>query len=153
MTPIVIPPVQGAMADPHVDFPARLVIQSDLGETRRVQEQVEAALLAQQFAETEIFGIRLALEEALVNAIKHGNQLDPAKKVRVSWRVTTERFDIAITDEGPGFDPADLPDPTDPENIERQCGRGVFLMKHFMTEVAYNGRGNSVIMAKTRKPD
>ena len=92
----------------------------------------------------------MALEEALVNAIKHGNQLDRAKSVRVNYHVSPDRFDVQITDEGPGFDPVDVPDPTAPENIERPCGRGLLLMRHYMTEVAYHDRGRTVRMAKVR---
>ena len=67
----------------------------------------------------EIFSIKLALEEALVNAIKHGNQMDRDKKVLIAYRFVADRFDIRIADEGTGFDPADVPDPTAIENLER----------------------------------
>src|SRR5262249_31303404 len=96
----------------------------------------------------DIFGIRLALEEALVNAIKHGNNMDRAKTVRISYRVARDRFDIVITDQGPGFDPADVPDPTAVENLERPCGRGLMLMRHYMSEVAFLDSGNAVRMCK-----
>ena len=98
----------------------------------------------------DIFSIKLALEEALVNAIKHGNQLDPDKSVRVSYRITPDRFDVKITDEGPGFNPEDVPDPTAPENLERPCGRGLLLIRGFMTSVEYKGKGNVVAMSKVR---
>src|SRR5262245_22240070 len=71
-----------------------LTIASDLAEARRVQELIETALAANSFTEHDIFAIKLALEEALVNAIKHGNQMDPDKRVYVTYSVTTERFDI-----------------------------------------------------------
>ncbi|HJZ60138.1 MAG TPA: ATP-binding protein [Gemmataceae bacterium] len=129
---------------------ADVSIPSDLAEARRIQSEIEEALQASQFGEHEIFAIKLALEEALVNAIKHGNQMDPAKKVQVSYRITSERFDIRITDEGPGFNPDDVPDPTLPENLERGSGRGVFLIRGFMTEVQYHGCGNTVTMSKLR---
>jgi serine/threonine-protein kinase RsbW len=115
-----------------------------------VQDAIEEALRANHFTDHEIFGIKLALEEALVNAIKHGNQMDRNKKVHVSFRVVGERFDIVITDEGGGFDPADVPDPTAVENLERPCGRGLMLMRHYMTEVHFSQRGNSVSMYKLR---
>lgn len=132
--------------------PTELTIPSDLAEARRVQEVIEEALYAAGYTETDTFAIKLALEEALVNAIKHGNQLDPDKKVFVVFRVAPERFDIRIADEGAGFDPADVPDPTAIENLERPCGRGLLLMRGFMTEVEYHGRGNVVSMAKVREP-
>ena len=128
-----------------------LTIPSDLAEARRVQELIESALSAAAYTEHEVFSIKLALEEALVNAIKHGNQLDPDKRVFGVYNVTPDRFDIRITDEGAGFNPEDVPDPTAIENLERPCGRGLLLMRGFMTEVEYHGRGNVVSMAKVRE--
>jgi serine/threonine-protein kinase RsbW len=136
---------------PELEYPSELVIASDLAEARHVQSTIEQALQAAgHFGEHEIFAIKLALEEALVNAIKHGNQLDRAKTVRVAFRVGHDRFDVQITDEGPGFDPGDVPDPTAPENLERPCGRGLLLMRHYMNEVYYADRGRSVRMSKLR---
>src|SRR5438270_13516434 len=125
-------------------------ITSDMAEARRVQADIERALQQVQFDEHDIFAIKLALEEALVNAIKHGNQMDPAKKVHVACRVHSDHFEVQITDEGPGFDPEEVPDPTAPENLERPCGRGLLLMRHYMNEVNYADRGRSVIMSKLR---
>jgi serine/threonine-protein kinase RsbW len=133
-----------------LSFPSHAVIPSDPAEAQRVQAEIEHALKTQHFSEHDIFGIKLALEEALVNAIKHGNQMDRSKKVRIEYRVHKDRFDILITDEGLGFDPCDVPDPTAVENLERPCGRGLMLMRHYMTEVTYNSRGNSVCMSKLR---
>jgi serine/threonine-protein kinase RsbW len=130
--------------------PSEITIASDLTEARHVQAVVEAALRAGRYCDHDIFAIKLALEEALVNAIKHGNQLDRAKLVRVAFRVTVDRFDIRIADEGPGFDPDEVPDPTAPENLERPCGRGLLLMRHYMTEVTYTDCGRAVCMAKVR---
>ena len=125
-------------------------IPSDPAEARRVQEEIERQLQATLFNEREIFSIKLALEEALVNAIKHGNQFDRSKKVRIAYTVERERFDISISDEGRGFDPADVPDPTAIENLERPCGRGLMLMRYYMTEVNFGSNGNSVNMTKLR---
>jgi serine/threonine-protein kinase RsbW len=125
-----------------------VTIHSDTAEARRVQEEIESQLASRQVTDKEIFSIRLALEEALVNAIKHGNQMDRAKSVRISYRFLADRFEIRITDEGLGFDPTDVPDPTAVENLDRPCGRGLMLMRHYMSEVAYNANGNSVAMAK-----
>ena len=130
---------------------ADVAIPSDLAEARRLQSQIEEALQATAYTETDIFAIRLALEEALVNAIKHGNQMDPGKRVFVAFRVTPEKFHVQITDEGPGFNPEDVPDPTAPENLERPCGRGLLLIRGFMTSVEYHGKGNVVIMSKVRE--
>ena len=125
-----------------------VAIASDPAEARRIQDEIEELLKANRYSERDIFGIRLALEEALVNAIKHGNQMDRAKKVHIAYRVDPERFDIHIRDEGTGFDPQDVPDPTDVENLERPCGRGLWLMRHYMSEVDFGTRGNTVRMSK-----
>jgi serine/threonine-protein kinase RsbW len=125
-----------------------VAIPSDPVEARRVQDDIEHALKAHQYGERDLFGIKLALEEALVNAIKHGNQMDRTRTVRIAYRVTPERFDIRITDEGTGFNPEDVPDPTVFENLERPCGRGLWLMRHYMTQVNFIGGGNSVEMSK-----
>lgn len=130
--------------------PADTFIPSDPVEARRIQEEIEQKLKAHHFSEHDIFGIKLALEEAMVNAIKHGNQMDRTKKVRVAYQIVSDRFEILIVDEGPGFDPTDVPDPTDVENLERPCGRGLMLMRHYMTEVTFSCRGNSVTMCKVR---
>ena len=127
---------------------ARVVIPSDPAEARRVQDEIERLLKKRRTHEKDIYAVRLALEEALVNAIKHGNQMDRSKTVAISYAVHGERLEIHVTDEGPGFDPEDVPDPTAVENIERPCGRGLMLMRHYMTEVAYNPSGNSVRMCK-----
>jgi serine/threonine-protein kinase RsbW len=129
---------------------AEQAIPSDLAEGRRVQDDIEAALHAHGYGDQDIFYIKLAMEEALVNAIKHGNQLDPAKTVVVAYTVTADRFDCRIADEGAGFDPGDVPDPTLPENLDRPCGRGLFLIRRFMTDVTYHGKGNVVTMTKVR---
>jgi serine/threonine-protein kinase RsbW len=136
------PPRDSAV--PAVD----LVIASDPAEARTVQEQVEQLLQDRKVPDRDVFCIKLALEEALVNAIKHGNQFDRSKKVYVSYRLLADRFEVAISDDGPGFDPSDVPDPTAVENLERPCGRGLMLMRHYMSEVAYNPRGNGVTMSR-----
>ena len=113
-----------------------------------MQDAVEELLQTRNATAKDIFSIRLALEEALINAIKHGNQMDRDKTVSITYAVQADRFEIHITDQGNGFEPADIPDPTAVENIERPCGRGLMLMRHYMTEVTYNAQGNSVRMAK-----
>jgi serine/threonine-protein kinase RsbW len=125
-------------------------IPSDMAEARRVQADIEHALRLAHFTEHDIFAVKLALEEALVNAIKHGNQMDRAKKVHIRYRVNDERFDIHITDEGQGFELEDVPDPVAAENLERPCGRGLLLMRHYMTEVVFHPPGNRLSMSKVR---
>jgi serine/threonine-protein kinase RsbW len=115
-----------------------------------ILEPVVAAMTAQGFSEREVFGMRLSLEEALVNAIKHGHQYDSRKKVTVRYRVSRAAVEVDVEDEGPGFRPEEVPDPLAPENLERDCGRGLLLMRNFMTSVRYNARGNVVSLCKQR---
>ncbi|MBM4093945.1 MAG: ATP-binding protein [Planctomycetes bacterium] len=100
--------------------------------------------------EHDIFGVHLAVEEALMNAIKHGNQKDASKFVEIVYRMSPEAFQIEITDEGDGFDPDDVPDPTEEENLEIPSGRGLMLMRSYMTLVQFNDVGNQVVMEKIR---
>jgi serine/threonine-protein kinase RsbW len=132
------------------DGPAEFVISSDPLEACRVQEQIERQLASHHFDEREIFGIKLALEEALVNAIKHGNGMDRNKHVHIRYHVQPDRFEIGIADEGCGFDPGAVPDPRAEENLERPSGRGLLLMRHYMTEVVYHPPGNRLTMSKVR---
>ena len=91
-----------------------------------------------------------ALEEALSNAIRHGNRFDANKKITVSSCVGAEQTAITVADEGEGFDPGAVPDPTVDENLEKPCGRGIMLMRAYMDEVMYNKAGNEVRMVKHR---
>jgi serine/threonine-protein kinase RsbW len=125
------------------------VIPSDLEAARRIQEEIEAVVKT-AFAEHEAFAVKMAVEEALVNAIKHGNQMDPDKSVRVAYALKADRFDVRITDEGPGFNPEDVPDPTAPENLERPCGRGLLLIRYYMSEVSFQDSGRTIAMYKRR---
>lgn len=84
------------------------------------------------------------LNEALINAIKHGNKMDPEKKVIINAEVEPKRIVWTIADEGPGFDYNTLPDPTAPENIENLTGRGVFIIKHLADQCIFNAAGNEV---------
>jgi serine/threonine-protein kinase RsbW len=127
-----------------------VTIPSDTAEGMAVQERVLGALDRLEFSPRDVFGIRLALEEALVNAIKHGNRLDPQKQVRISCWIDRHRIEIRIEDEGRGFRPADIPDPTADENLEKPSGRGIMLMRAFMDSIEYNDRGNCVTLKKLR---
>jgi serine/threonine-protein kinase RsbW len=123
--------------------------RADLG--KAVIDEVLRQLESLRWNERDLFGIRLALEEAVINAIKHGNRFDESKCVAIVCRVTPDLLHIEIADEGPGFIPEDVPDPTDPENLEKPSGRGIVLMRNFMSLVAYNEQGNRVIMEKQRE--
>jgi serine/threonine-protein kinase RsbW len=117
---------------------------------RAVRDAVAGALAALAYPGREIFGMQLALEEAVVNAFRHGNRGDPAKAVRVCFWANRQGARAVVEDQGAGFDPAGVPDPTAPENLERSCGRGLFLMRHYVTRVSYNRRGNRVTLYQRR---
>jgi serine/threonine-protein kinase RsbW len=133
------------------DGATEFVISSNLHEGRHVQDIIEAQLRQNRYEDKEVFAIRLALDEAIVNAIKHGNQLDPSKRVSVRYRILSERFDVVVTDEGPGYDPQEIPDPLAAENLERPSGRGLFLMRHYMSEIIVHPPGNRLSLSKVRK--
>jgi serine/threonine-protein kinase RsbW len=84
------------------------------------------------------------LNEAFVNAVVHGNKLDPQKKVIINAEVEGKKVVWTITDEGEGFDYNQLPDPTAPENLERLTGRGVFIVMHLADQCIYNAKGNEM---------
>jgi serine/threonine-protein kinase RsbW len=91
-----------------------------------------------------------ALDEAFVNAVKHGNKNDPTKLLRIDSDLSTEEAKIIIEDEGEGFCVENVPDPRDPANLFKGCGRGVLLICNIMDEVKYNARGNRLTMIKRR---
>jgi serine/threonine-protein kinase RsbW len=126
-------------------------IPSKRGAGRTIIDEVLAQLEHRQWSPHESFSVRMALEEAIVNAIKHGNQLDGRKKVRIVCKMSAARLWIRISDEGRGFDPRQVPDPTDPENLEMPSGRGIMLMRSYMNRVEYNDVGNVVEMEKERE--
>ena len=128
-------------------------IASDLNQGHQVLDELLARFDAEGWNSRDIFGIRLALEEAVVNAIKHGNCLDCNKQVQVECRSTPDKIWIKVSDQGQGFDPAVVPDCTDDEHIDAPNGRGIMLMRNFMTRVEYNQKGNVVEMEKLRDCD
>jgi len=126
------------------------VITTDLSAARDLIREIIREVEAAGYDKDDCFAIRLATEEALINAIKHGNKFDRSRKIRVSTDIDSQRVEITIADEGEGFDPASVPDPTADENLEKPCGRGIMLMRAYMDEVIYNDKGNEVRMIRNR---
>jgi serine/threonine-protein kinase RsbW len=102
------------------------------------------------YSRRQVFAMRLCLEEALVNAVKHGHGHDPSKTVRLRCVASATDVVAEVEDEGPGFDHRCVADPRLPENRERSHGRGLLLMRHFLTSMAYNERGNRVVLHLAR---
>ena len=123
-------------------------IKSIPEEHDKVEKEILKALNNISCAEHDIFSVRLALEEAVMNAIKHGNKLDAHKKVRISYRLIDKKIEITVEDEGNGFDPIKIPDCTRDDRLELPFGRGLFLMRTYMDKVDFNEAGNKVMMSK-----
>lgn len=128
----------------------KIVIPSVQTDICSVCSRILSDVKSCSFSQDEIFGIHLAMEEALINAVKHGNKLDKSKAVKIEYSVTPDKFDVLIEDEGPGFKPCEVPDPRDDENLYKASGRGVLLMRAYMDKVEYLGRGNLVHMCKSK---
>jgi serine/threonine-protein kinase RsbW len=98
--------------------------------------------------------IDLAVREAVINAIKHGNKNLEAKQVDVRFELEPGNMTVFVRDRGTGFDPTSLPDPLDPSNILNPAGRGIFFMRTFMDEVEYSAHpeGGSIVRMKKHKP-
>lgn len=92
------------------------------------------------------FNLRTALAEALANAIVYGNGANPAKRVHVRVELARDAIHIEVSDDGVGFDRAGLPDPTRPENLEREDGRGLFVIRHLVDHVTFNEKGNVICL-------
>jgi len=95
---------------------------------------------------------RVGLTEALSNAMRYGNGHDPSKRVRVEVRMSHGRLEARVIDQGTGFDPASVPDPTEPANLMKSSGRGLFLMRKLLDEVWFNDRGNEVTLVLRLDP-
>ncbi len=127
-----------------------LEIQSNYKRAKATEDDIVNQAQSLGYGEEDLFALRLALEEALANAIKHGNAGDNSKKVNIRYYVDKDRADIYISDEGIGFNPIDVPDPTTADKICIPNGRGILLMRAYMNIVEYSERGNTVHMVKLR---
>ncbi|MFQ5536771.1 MAG: ATP-binding protein [Gemmatimonadota bacterium] len=96
---------------------------------------------------------RVGLSEALSNAMLYGNGHDPSKRVRVEVRITDGKIEARVVDQGDGFNPCVVPDPTEPENLLKCGGRGLFLMRQLLDEVSFNERGNEVRLVLNLESD
>jgi|WetSurMetagenome_2_1015567.scaffolds.fasta_scaffold920776_2 serine/threonine-protein kinase RsbW len=126
------------------------VIPNDAALGRQLLDEVLRQLEDLHWARRDIFGIHLAVDEALVNAVLHGNAMDENKHVRFCCRVSPNKVHVEIADEGPGFDPESLPDPTSPCRLGKPGGRGVLLMRAFMSHVEFLNHGSHVVLEKVR---
>ncbi len=140
------PPGQRA----YVPRETTVVLTDAVDGFRLAERLVMEGLETHHYPEASRFAIRLALEEAVVNAFKHGSKGIPNPRVEFGYEVTDRNVFMRVKDPGPGFKPECLPDPTAPENLERPGGRGVMLMRAFMSKVEYRGCGNEIVMVYER---
>jgi serine/threonine-protein kinase RsbW len=143
-------------AQAFVGLPASGVAHAQVPNDRGAIEAFEEGLLAEVerlgYPKTARFAIRLAVEEALTNAFHHGHRGLPADlRVDVDYLVDADRVWIAVEDRGPGFRPGEVPDPTLEENLDKPSGRGLMLIRSYMSGVRHNARGNRLEMVYLRR--
>lgn len=112
-------------------------LPSTMESVSEVEAAAEKLATEAGFDEDELFKLAMAVREAVVNAVLHGNDYDPTKKIAVSLENTGKSLVMSIADQGKGLDPDSLPDPLAPENLMRGTGRGIFLIRSFMDEVHF----------------
>ena len=131
-----------------------IVVDSKSSAVVDVCDEILSKLEEYKFDKDDIFAVHLTLEEAFLNAVKHGNKNDPTKKVKVDYSVNSKKVEITITDEGEGFEPESVDDPRFGAGLYEPGGRGLLLMNSYMDIVKYSEHGNSVHMVRYReKPD
>src|SRR5262245_45019427 len=128
--------------------PLVFTIPSDPAASRDVQKAIMDRVESLHYGEQTRFAIRLALEEGIMNAIKHGNKHDPSKTVHVEAKVTPRSTEITIEDEGSGFKRESVPDPCADENLLKCSGRGILLIEAYMDKVQFTRGGRRVKMTK-----
>ena len=128
-----------------------IVVESKPSAVTGVFQQIQAKLIDHNFGKDDIFAVHLTLEEAFLNAVKHGNKMDPSKKVKVEYSIDADKIEISITDQGSGFRPDAVDDPRFGENLFKPGGRGLLLMNSYMDMVKFNREGNSVYMVRYKE--
>jgi serine/threonine-protein kinase RsbW len=125
-------------------------IASEFAAGIKVLEAIALELRLSGFDDRQVGLAELAFTEALINAIRHGNQDDPNKRLVIEYSVGEIGFQLSIEDEGTGFTPAEVDDPTTPENLVRSGGRGLMLIRSFAHRVEFNPRGNRITIGLAR---
>lgn len=128
-------------------------IPSELDAGHASIEELMSALESAGWEGRDVFHIQMAIEEAVVNAIEHGNKKDASKQVHVLYVVSSDWVEMTVTDQGAGFDHQNVADPTDEDRLDQPRGRGVLLIRELMSQAQYNDKGNSVWMRKDRSKD
>lgn len=132
---------------------ASITLNNDPQAIRAIEEEILSIAKEQDYPEAACFAIRLAIEEAVYNAFRHGHKNLPDEPIAVEWKFDARSLTITVTDKGPGFDPNVIPDCTREDRLELPHGRGLMLMKAYMTSITYNDRGNKVTMYYEKPAD
>lgn len=127
-----------------------IMIPSNTADGLSTQEKLVALMEKFEYSMRDVFAMRLSLEEGITNAIRHGNKFASDKNVIIRCDISTEKMRVVIVDEGDGFDPEDVPDPTLEEFIERPCGRGLMLMRAYLNLCEYSDGGRCLTMERER---
>ena len=125
-------------------------IPSDLDVAHELIEQTILAMSDLDWPGGDMFHVQMAMEEALVNAIEHGNKRCESKEVAIAISVSGQEITIQIKDQGDGFDHRNVADPTEEERLDQPRGRGVLLIRELMSQSRYNDIGNELVMIKKR---
>jgi serine/threonine-protein kinase RsbW len=128
-----------------------VVVESDTSAFSGICRQILSILKQKNFSQDDVFAVHLAIEEAFTNAVKHGNKMDPDKKVQIEYSVARDKVEISIADQGSGFVPDDIPDPRFGKNLYRPQGRGLLLINSYMDEVEFSNNGKCLRMVRYRE--
>jgi serine/threonine-protein kinase RsbW len=130
-------------------------LESTLESVNKAEEMADQISSQAGFDEDTRSGITMAVREGMINAVLHGNAYDPAKRVNLTFEQTGRELIVTIADEGRGFVPEEIPDPLAPENLLKESGRGIFLMRTFMDEVRFRklNCGTEITLIKRLQPN
>ena len=140
--------VDNPLTQPQVHEKIEFELPSDLSLMNGVLEYLQERVSKLGLIAPDKSNLFIALDEAFVNAVKHGNKNDPSKLLKITAELSAKEASFTVEDEGEGFDIHQIPDPCDPANLFRTSGRGVLLIYNIMDEVEYNAQGNRVKMIK-----
>ncbi|MFN8707364.1 MAG: ATP-binding protein [Planctomyces sp.] len=143
------------VTDPVMTAPVHFEtrIPSDTADGLVVQEKIVSLMEQFHYSARDVFAMRLSLEESITNAIRHGNKFSTTKTVEIHCTITDHKMLVVVQDQGEGFVPEDVPDPTSLEFIERPSGRGLLLMKAYLNHFEYSDGGRRVTLVRERNSE
>ena len=134
----------------HSEMPSgtSISVQGRSSAAERAFKRILSSLKAYNFSVEDVFAVHLGLEESFINAVRHGNKSDLNKKVVITFDIKPDQVEICLQDQGEGFDPDSIPDPTSGDNIYKIGGRGLFLIRSYIDVTSFNEKGNCICMVK-----